>query len=159
MLESPRSTAQVEAAVQAAAAAWTGAAIPSGLRSKRVTGATVRFRGRSFTLRLQRARRVLAPLICRGSIRPRASGCIVDATIRPSRKWLLLPSAGSLLLAVSWLIDAAPPGSTIGYALLVGVLWALNVGLAAVPVGSDPVAEQAVYVALLQRATAGDGQA
>jgi len=36
--------------------------------------------------------------------------------------------------------------------LLVGVLWALNIGLAMVPIGTDPAAEEAAYVALLERA-------
>ena len=65
---------------------------------------------------------------------------------------MLLPAAGSLLLAVSWMLSAIPPATTLRYALLVGVLWALNLGLAAVPVGADPAAEHAGYVALLERA-------
>jgi hypothetical protein len=37
--------------------------------------------------------------------------------------------------------------------LLVGVLWALNVGLAMVPIGTNPPAEREAYVALLERAS------
>ena len=123
--------------------------MPAAVRATRVAGITLRVRGHRFVLHLRRTRRVLAPLICRGSIRSLETGCIVDATIRPSRVWILVPAAGSLMLAISWMISAAPPATTLRYALLVGLLWALNIGLASVPVGSDPAAEQSVYATIL----------
>jgi hypothetical protein len=104
-------------------------------------------------MRFTRRRRALAALVCNGRVVPTANGCRIEATIRPSRGWMAVPAAGSLLLAAAWLISAMPPGTTLRYALLVGVLWALNVGLAMVPIGTDPPAEQAAYVALLERAS------
>ena len=65
---------------------------------------------------------------------------------------MALPAAGSLLLVVAWLISAPPAGTTLGYASFLGVLWALNIGLAMVPVGMDPRAEHGAYVAVLERA-------
>jgi hypothetical protein len=128
------------------------ATVPAALRAVRISGVAVTVRGLSFTLRFVRGRRVLAPLVCRGRAMPADNGCVVRASIRPSRRWMILPAAGSLLLAISWMLSAIPPATTLRYALLVGVLWALNLGLAAVPVGADPAAEHAGYVALLERA-------
>lgn len=139
------------ASLREQAAAFT-AAVPADLRSVRITGAAVAVRGRSFVLRFLRRRRVLAPLVCKGRAVATATGCVVHASIRPSRRWMLVPAAGSLLLGVSWMLSALPPATTLRYALLVGALWALNLGLAAVPVGADPTAEHAAFVALLERA-------
>ena len=139
-------------ALRATAERFIGPMVPGPLRTVRISGAAVTVRGGSFTVRFVRGRRVLAPLVCRGRVSPAEGGCVVDATIRPSRRWMTLPATGSLLLALSWMLSTIPPGTTLRYALLVGALWALNLGLAAVPVGADPAAEHAGYVAILDRA-------
>jgi hypothetical protein len=151
-LESSRSPAEIVDSLQRMTLLWTESAIPYALRVTRITGATVRVRGKSFTLRFTRERRVLAPLVCRGRIIGRSGGSSVEAAIRPSRRWMLVPGAGTLLLAVALMLHATPPGTTLRYALLVGVLWALNVGLVAIPVGSNPAAEHAAYLDLLEGA-------
>lgn len=140
------------ASLREVVARFNRAPVPAALRAVRISGAAVTVRGRSFTVRFVRGRRVLAPLVCHGQAMPGDRGCVVHAAIRPSRRWMILPAAGSLLLAISWMLSAIPPATTLRYALLVGVLWALNLGLAAVPVGADPQAEHTGYVALLERA-------
>jgi hypothetical protein len=130
----------------------TGVAVPHELQAVRITGVKLRLRGSKFALRFTRRRRAIAALVCHGRVVPTAGGCRIDATIRPSRRWLALPMAGSLLLAIALAISAIPPGTALRYALLFGALWALNIGLAMVPVGMDPPGEQAAYVALLERA-------
>jgi hypothetical protein len=136
-----------------AAGALSQTGVPAALRAVRIVGVTMTVRGRSFFMLFVRGRRVLAPLVCRGRVVPTDDGgCVVHASIRPSRRWMILPATGSLLLAVSWMLIAVPPSTTLRYALLVGALWALNLGLVAVPVGADPAAEHAGYVALLERA-------
>jgi hypothetical protein len=151
-IESSRGPAMVLAALASQAAAWTDGAIASELRAKRVTGLRVRVRRNAFVMELARGRRVLAPLICRGHVLHLGAGSRIEATIRPSRAWMALPTTGSILLAVAWYIGGAPPGTTLRYALLLGALWALNIGLATVPVGSDPAAEHAAFVAQLEKA-------
>lgn len=140
-------------ALASQAAGLTGAAIPAELRAVRITGVRLRLRGRRFAIRFARRRRALAALVCKGRVVPTTNGSHIDATIRPSRAWMAVPAAGSLLLALAWLISAIPPDTTLRYALLVGVLWALNIGLAMVPIGTDPPAEEAAYIALLERAS------
>jgi len=151
-VESSLAPAAVLQALASRAAELTGAAIPAELRAVRITGVRLGVRGRRFAIRFARHRRALAALICKGRVVPTSNGSHIEATIRPSRAWMAVPAAGSLLLALAWLISAIPPDTTLRYALLVGVLWALNIGLAMVPIGTDPAAEEAAYVALLERA-------
>jgi hypothetical protein len=152
-IESSLAPAAVLQALASQAAGLTGAAIPAELRAVRITGVRLRLRGRRFAIRFARRRRALAALVCKGRVVPATNGSHIEATIRPSRAWMAVPAAGSLLLALAWLISAMPPDTTLRYALLVGVLWALNIGLAMVPIGTDPPAEEAAYVALLEGAS------
>ena len=152
-IESTLPTADLLASLRITVDAWTNDAIPSRLRATRITGATLRVRGRTFTLRLKRTRRVLAPPVCLGTIGEHSSGSVLAATIRSSRRWMFAPAAGTLLLAVAWMLTSPPLATTVSYALVVGFLWALNIGLTAVPVGFDPAAEQEAYVELLRRAS------
>jgi hypothetical protein len=147
--ESARSPAEVAASLSRATLHWKSAAIPPALRATRITGVVIRVRRSSFTLQFTRERRVLAPLVCRGRIIGGSGGCAIEAAIRQSRRWMLVPAAGTLLLGVALMLSATPPSTTLRYALVVGVLWALNVGLVAIPVGSDPAAEHAAYLDLL----------
>ena len=153
MIDSSLAPAAVLQALTIGAARLTGAALPAELRVVRITGVRLSVRGERFAMRFRRRRRDIAALVCRGRVVPTANGCRIEATIRPSRSWMAIPAAGTLLLAVAWLISAPPPGTTLRYAAFLGVLWALNVGLAMVPVGMDPSAEHAAYVALLERAS------
>jgi hypothetical protein len=153
MIESSRAPAAVLQALTIQAEAVTGAAVPGELRVVRITGLRLALRGQRFVLRFKRRRRDIAALVCRGRVVPTADGCRIEATIRPSRSWMALPAAGSLLLVIAWLISAPPASTTLRYASFLGVLWALNIGLAMVPVGMDPRAEHAAYVALLERAS------
>ena len=152
-IESSHAPAAVLQAIADEAAALTGATLPAELRAVRITGVRARLRGRRFALGFTRQRRALAALVCSGSVVQTANGSHIEATIRPSRGWMAVPAAGSLLLALAWLISAIPPATTLRYALLVGVLWALNVGLAMIPIGTNPPAEREAYVALLERSS------
>lgn len=152
-IESSLAPAAALQALAIEAARLTGAALPAELRAVRITGVRLARRGERFALRYRRRRRDLAALICRGRVVPTAAGCRIEATIRPSRTWMAVPAAGTLLLAIAWLISAPPPSTALRYALFLGVLWALNIGLAMVPVGMDPRAEHATYVALIERAS------
>ena len=153
MIESSLAPAAVLHALTVQTARLTGAALPGELRAVRITGVKLALRGQRFAMRFTRRRRDLAGLVCFGRVVPAADGCQIEATIRPSRVWLAVPATGTLLLAIAWLISAAPPGTTLRYASFVGVLWALNIGLAMIPVGTDPRAEHAAYVAILERAS------
>lgn len=152
-IESSLAPATVLQALAGQAAGLTGGVIPAELRAVRITGVRLRLRGHRFAMRFARRRRALAALVCKGRVVPATNGSHIEATIRPSRTWMAVPAAGSLLLALAWLISAMPPDTTLRYALLVGVLWALNIGLAMVPIGTNPPAEEAAYVALLERAS------
>ena len=86
-------------------------------------------------------RRAVAPVICRGRVDPEGTGARIRAEIRPSRQWLWFPAIGTLLFFVQ-LALAPPTGmALVGYAVVIGILWAVNLLAAAMPVGSDPVAE------------------
>ena len=153
MIDSSLAPAAVLQALTMQASRLSGSALPAELRTVRITGVRVAVRGQRFALRFKRRRRDLAALICLGRVVPTANGCRIEATIRPSRTWMAVPAAGTLLLAVAWMISAPPPSTTLRYASFLGVLWALNIGLGMVPVGMDPRAEHAAYVALLERAS------
>jgi hypothetical protein len=152
-IESSLAPAAVLQALAIEAARFTGTALPHELRDIRITGVKLARRGGRFAMRFTRRRRDFAALVCLGRVLPTATGSQIEATVRPSRTWLAVPAAGSLLLVIAWLISAPPATTTLRYALFLGVLWALNIGLAMVPVGTDPRAEHAAYVALLERAS------
>lgn len=127
--------------LEAAVTAWTDARVPASLRTAGVTGARLTHRGSHFVLTLRRRRRAVAPMLCVGRVSGDTRGASVRAVIRPSRRWLWFPAIGTLLFLVQ-LVPSPPRGmALVGYAVVIGVLWAVNVLAAAMPVGSSPAAE------------------
>ena len=141
-------------ALDRTAAALTDERVPLRLRKTGIAGARLKRRGTRFVLALRRRRRAVAPVICTGRAEPAGSGSRIRAEVRPSRQWLWFPAIGTLLFLVQLLL-APPRGlALVGYAVVIGVLWAVNLLAATMPVGSDPGAEAQALEELLTGAAA-----
>lgn len=153
-LRAPSGPAAFLGALEGAVAEWTGDRMPATLRKTGISGARLTRRGARFVLSLRRRRRAVAPVICTGRVTGDGAAARIDAEIRPSRQWLWFPTLGTLLFAVQ--IVLAPPRGTVlvGYAVVLGALWAVNLLAAAIPVGGDPNAEARALESLLVAAAA-----
>ena len=120
---------------------WSDERVPPALRRTGIGGARLSRRGSRFVISLRRRRRAVAPVNCMGRVDPEGTGARIRAEIRPSRQWLWFPAIGTLLFLVQ--LALAPPAgmALVGYAVVIGILWAVNLLAAAMPVGSDPDAE------------------
>ena len=136
-------------ALESTVAAWSDERVPAALRRTGIGGARLGQRGSRFLISLRRRRRAVAPIICRGRVDPEGTGARIRAEIRPSRQWLWFPAIGTLLFFVQ-LALAPPTGmALLGYAVVIGILWAVNLLAATMPVGSDPGAEALALEQLL----------
>lgn len=140
------------AALEGMVSAWSGERVPTALREAGIGGARLGRRGARFVIVLRRRRRAVAPVICTGRVQPEGEGARIRAEIRPSRQWLWFPAIGSLLFVVQ-LALAPPTGrALVGYAVVIGILWAVNLLAAAMPAGSNPDAEAIALEQLLAAA-------
>lgn len=136
-------------ALDGTVSAWTDERVPAALRKTGIGGARLGRRGSRFVISLRRRRRAVAPVICSGRVDPQGTGARIRAEIRPSRQWLWFPAIGTLLFLVQ-LALAPPTGmALVGYAIVIGILWAVNLLAATMPVGSDPGAEALALEQLL----------
>ena len=137
------------AALDGTVSAWSDERVPPGLRRTGIGGARLSRRGSRFVISLLRRRRAVAPVICRGRVDPEGGGARIRAEIRPSRQWLWFPAIGTLLFLAQ--LALAPPAgmALVGYAVVIGVLWAVNLLAATMPAGSDPGAEALALEQLL----------
>lgn len=128
-------------ALEGTVSAWSDERVPAALRRAGIGGARLGRRGSRFVISFRRRRRAVAPIICRGRVDPEGTGARIRAEIRPSRQWLWFPAIGTLFFLVQ--LALAPPAgmALVGYAVMIGILWAVNLLAAAMPVGSDPGAE------------------
>lgn len=141
-------------ALDRTAAALTEARVPQRLRRSGIGGARVGRRGTRFVLALRRRRRAVAPMICSGRVEAVGSGSRIHAQLRPSRQWLWFPAIGTLLFLVQLML-APPTGlALVGYAVVIGILWAINLLAATMPAGSEPGAEAEALEELLTAAAA-----
>lgn len=142
------------AALDRTASAMADEGVPHRLRETGIGGARLERRGVHFVLSLRRRRRAVAPVMCAGRVDGNGAGSRIRAEVRPSRQWLWFPAIGTLLFLVQ-LVLAPPTGrALVGYAVVIGVLWAVNLLAATMPVGSDPAAEALALEALLADAAA-----
>ena len=141
-------------ALDRTAAALADERVPPPLRRTGIGGARVSCRGTRFVLALRRRRRAVAPVICTGRVELDGSGSRIRAEVRPSRQWLWFPAIGTLLFLVHLLISPPTALALVGYAVVIGVLWAVNLLAATMPVGSDPGAEAQALEELLTAAAA-----
>lgn len=136
-------------ALESTVSAWSDERVPPALRKTGIGGARLGRRGSRFVILLRRRRRAVAPVICTGRVEPEGAGTRICAEIRPSRQWLWFPAIGSVLFGVQ-LALAPPTGmALVGYAVVIGILWAVNLLAATIPAGSDPDAEAIALEQLL----------
>lgn len=148
-LASPLDPGAFLVALEETVSAWSDEGVPAALRRTGIDGARLRRRGSRFVISLRRRRRAVAPVICRGRVDPDGTGARIHAEMRPSRQWLWFPAIGTLLFLVQ-LALAPPTGmALVGYAVAIGILWAVNLLAATMPVGSDPGSEALALEQLL----------
>jgi hypothetical protein len=136
-------------------AALTDERLPHRLRKTGIGGVRVARRGTRFVLSFRRRRRAVAPVICRGRVEVEGSGSRIRAEVRPSRQWLWFPAIGTLLFLVQLVLSPPAGRALVGYAVAIGVLWAVNLLAATMPVGCDPGAEAQAMEELLADAATG----